>query len=383
MKNTNRTHVRIADPRVKELESETAKREDAEGKRLQRYLALPDLSRTATSPIAKMIHRIEELPFLQNFSITHIPEIVGTWETYDVFGFPKEHVARSSSDTYYVDKNYILRTHTTVMWYHYLKESAILEELAQRGSTGTLCYGKVYRKDEIDRHHYNVFHQIDGLYVCKRSVHEITAQDLEGILLDIAHALFGKEIVYRFNVDHYPYTDPSIEMEIEFQGKWLEVLGGGLMSPSVMRELGLDPEIYNAWAFGFGIERLAMIQMQVPDIRLFWSQDPRIIERLENIDTHYVDLSKYPSVSRDISFIAPEHFVMNDYFAAVREEAGELVEEMTLLDTFQSEKLGAGKVSYTFRIVYRSHERTLTREEVDYIQIKVREMTETVGGVLR
>lgn len=383
MEKTTRKHVHISDPREGELKASIADRQDAEGLRLQRYLALPDLSRTPASPIANMIHRIEELPFLKDFSITHIPEIVGTWETFDLFGFPKEHVARSASDTYYVDEDHILRTHTTVMWHHYLNEPTILQELKEHGHVGTLCYGKVYRKDEIDRHHYNVFHQIDGLYICKRSMHQITAQDLEKVLLDIAHSLFGKEIVYRFNIDHYPYTDPSIEMEIEFQGKWLEVLGGGLVSSSVMKELGLDPEIHSGWAFGFGIERLAMIQMQVPDIRLFWSQDPRIIERLQNIDTHYVDVSKYPSVSRDISFIAPENFVMNDYFATVREHAGELVEEMTLLDTFQSEKFGAGKVSYTFRIVYRSHEHTLIREEVDDIQTSIRVMTEVMGGVLR
>lgn len=112
-------------------------------------------------------------------------------------------------------------------------------------------------------------------------------------------------------------------------------------------------------------------------------EDPRVTLQLENIDQVYVPVSKYPSMTRDISFIVDETFVLNDYYVQVREVAGDLVEEMSLLDTFRCEKFGPGKVSYTFRMVYRSHERTLTREEVDDVQMAIRAMTEESGAALR
>jgi phenylalanyl-tRNA synthetase alpha chain len=136
------------------------KREDVEAMRIKRYLAMADLSRTVDTPLHEIIERVTNLPIFQNFDLMQIPEIVPAIESFDLFDFPAEHPARSKSDTYYVDEKNILRTHTTVMWYYYLLLPEIKEKLKQGKTIGLVSYGKVYRKDEIDRHHMNIFHQI-------------------------------------------------------------------------------------------------------------------------------------------------------------------------------------------------------------------------------
>jgi phenylalanyl-tRNA synthetase alpha chain len=162
------------------------------------------------------------------------------------------------------------------------------------------------------------------------------------------------------------------------------VNGAGLVSPVVLKNFGLDPEIYNGWAFGFG-ERLAMIKMGIPDIRILWSEDPRITSQFKDINSQYKEVSKYPSTLRDISFIVNKDVALNNYFEIVREFAGNLIEEVKLIDTFENaKKFGEGKVSYTFRIVYCSPERTLTNEEVNAIQDKIREKTASeLNAVIR
>ncbi len=238
-----------------------------------------------------------------------------------------------------------------------------------------LAPGIVYRKDEIDRHHFPAFHQIDGLYICKKEKKKITQDDLKAVQLDLASGIFGKGIEYQFLEDNFPYTVESLEMDIKFNGNWLEVNGAGLVNPIVLKNFGLDPEIYNGWAFGFG-ERLAMIKMSIPDIRILWSDDPRITSQFTGIDSVYKEVSKYPAVLRDISFIVDKSVSLNTYFELVRDIAGDLVEEFKLVDTFENAaKFGADKVSYTFRIIYRSLERTLTNEEVNAIHEKIRERT--------
>jgi phenylalanyl-tRNA synthetase alpha chain len=199
--------------------------------------------------------------------------------------------------------------------------------------------------------------------------------DLEQVLTSIVKAVFGPDIKYRFNPDSFPYTDPSIEMEVEMNGKWVEVLGSGVVRGSVLKTLGIDPEQYTGWAFGFGLERLAILSMELPDIRLLWSTDERVKKQLV-LGQKFKEVSKFPPVVRDISFIVPNSFVVNNYFDAIRDIGGDLVEEVTLLDKYENAaKFGPSKVSYTYRITYRSIERTLTNEEVNELQAKVIETT--------
>jgi phenylalanyl-tRNA synthetase alpha chain len=168
----------------------------------------------------------------------------------------------------------------------------------------------------------------------------------------------------------FPYTDPSIEIEVKVgdlpagqAGEWVEIVGSGLPKKEVLKNFGLTG--YNGWAFGFGIERLAIISMKLPDIRLLWSDDARVKKQLV-LGTAFEEVSKYPPAYRDISFVVPKSFVPNNYFDLVRDIAGELVEEVELTDKYENDKkFGKDKMSYTYHITYRSLGRTLTNEEVD------------------
>lgn len=360
--------MEISIPRDEErrLLTEMEKRNDFEALRIRRYLAMPDLTRTPGSPLRELAERIQAIPDFKDYDVVDAPEVMGTDIVFDLFDFPADHPARSKSDSYFIDDTHLLRTHTTVMWYYWLAQEGVRARLKAGEATGALSWGKVYRKDEIDRKHMNVFHQIDGWYLAPKEKQVIAIEDLKKVLADIAVASFGPDVKYRFNPDTFPYTDPSLEMEIDKDGNgtWVEVLGAGVVKGSVLDNLGVDSARWNGWAFGFGLERLAIISMELPDIRLLWSEDERVKKQLK-LGQKFAEVSKYPAVVRDISFIVAKEFVPNNYFDLVRDVVGDMAEQVALLDMYENEKkLGAGKVSYTYRITYRSIDRTLTNEEV-------------------
>ena len=260
-------------PEEKELLQKLEARNDTESLQMKRYMSMPDLSRTPSSPINEIIQRILAQPDFKDFDIIKSPEIVPTSITFDLYNFAPNHPARSHSDTYFIDDTNILRPHTTVMWYYYLSQPEVKEKIARGQAVGFFSFGKVYRKDEIDRNHMNVFHQMDGGFLIPKSKKIIGIEDLQNVLADIAKAVFGPDIKYRFNKDTFPYTDPSLEMEVEIAGRWIEVLGCGIMTDTIIKNLGLDPNEWRNWAFGFGLERLAIISMDLPDIRLLWSKE--------------------------------------------------------------------------------------------------------------
>lgn len=357
-------------------------RTDIEAKRIQKYLDMADLSRTEGSPLNEIMKRVTTLPILKEFDHIDIPEVIPTNILFDLFNFAADHPARSKSDTYYVDEKNVLRTHDTVMWYYYLNLPEIKQKIAEKKALGVMCYGKVYRKDEIDRHHMNIFHQMGGLYLVPNDRKILELDDLKAVLSEIVQAAFGKDTKFRFNVDTFPYTDPSLEVEVEINGKWIEILGGGMPRPTVLKEFGIEG--YNGWAFGFGLERLAIISMQLPDIRLLWSDDERVKKQLK-LGNKFVEVSKYPPIVRDISFVVKNTFVPNDYFDLVRETGGELIEEVALVDKYENEKkFGKDNISYAYRITYRSLDRTLTAEEIDTLHKKIEGVTkETFGATIR
>lgn len=357
------------------LKKELENRTDAEALRIKRYLAMPDLSRTQGSPIEEIVDRILNSAYFKDLDTIQTPEVVPADISFDLFDFPADHPARSKSDTYYVDDKNILRTHTTIMWYYYLRDEAVKKRLAENKPVGCFSFGKVYRKDEIDRKHMNVFHQIDGWYLAPKAEKTITQADLEEALGNIAKAVFGPSVKYRLNKDTFPYTDPSLEMEVDLNGAWVEVVGCGVVKGSVLDKLGVDSKNYTGWAFGFGLERLAISSMELPDIRLLWSDDPRVKKQL-HLGQKFVDVSKFPPITRDISFIVNDDFVPNNYFDLIRDIGGDLVEQVELLDKYQDEKkFGKGKISYTYRVVYRSPDRTLKTDEVEPLQNKLYEQT--------
>ncbi len=365
----------IDSPEEKKLMAELAKRTDTDGLRIKRFLDMPDLSRREDSPIAEIVNRILASPYFKELDVIKIPEIAPADISFDLFDFPADHPARSRSDTYYVDDKNILRTHTTIMWYYYLLDESVKKRIAEDKPVGCFSFGKVYRRDEIDRNHMNVFHQIDGWYLAPKSLKTIGQKDLEESLVNIAVAVFGPKVKYRLNKDTFPYTDPSLEMEVEIEGKWVEVVGCGVVKGSVLEKLGVDSSNYTGWAFGFGLERLAIVSMGLPDIRLLWSEDPRVKKQLR-LGRKFVEVSKYPPITRDISFVVDANFVPNDYFDLIRDIGGGIIEQVSLLDKYENaEKFGTGKVSYTYRIVYRSNERTLTIEEINPLQERIIEET--------
>lgn len=362
------------------LKERLSERHDAEALRIKRFLDLPDLSRTPGSPIRDLAERIINSKAFRTFDLIEVPEIVPVDVSFDLFDFPADHPARSKSDTYYVDDENILRTHTTVMWNYYLADKSVKERMAEGKPVGSLCHGKVYRKDEIDRNHLNVFHQMDGWYLVRKEERIITIDDLKEVLANIAKAVFGPEVKYRFNPDKFPYTDPSLEMEVEIGDRWVEVLGAGVVKGKVLNNHGVDESVWNGWAFGFGLERLAIISMELPDIRLLWSNDERVKKQLI-LGNKFKEVSKFPPVVRDISFVVAKSFIPNDYFDLIREVGQDMVEHVELIDKYENaEKFGEDNLSYTFRITYRHLERTLTNDEVNAVHQKLEERTESDFG---
>ncbi len=361
----------VDDSEEKALRAVLEARTDAEALRMRRFLGMPDLSRTPGSPLHDMVERILALPIFAGFDVIKIPEIVPVDVNFDLFDFPPDHPARSTSDTYYADPTHILRTHCTTMWYYYLLDPEVKARMAAGEPVGAFCFGKVYRKDEIDRRHMNVFHQLDGWYLAPKEKKVITKADLEEVLSGTAKAIFGPQVKYRFNEDTFPYTDPSLEMEVEIGGQWVEVNGAGVVKGSVLEKFGIDSTRWTGWAFGLGLERLAIISMELPDIRLLWSADERVRRQLK-LGSLYKEVSKYPPIIRDISFVVGKDFVPNNYFDLIRDIGGDLIEEVSLTDKYENaEKFGPDRTSYTYRIVYRSTERTLQTEEIEPLQAKV------------
>ena len=272
-----RKNIVIEDKNEKTLIKELEKRADVKAERIKRLLKLPDLTKKENSPVKILFDQIIKLPRFKDFDLVGFPKIITVEQDFDLLNTPKNHPSRRETDTYYLDENHLLRTQMTAFWSFYLKDKEVLKRLDMDGEIKALAPGIVYRKDEIDKSHYPAFHQIDGLLICKKSKKIITQQDLKDVQVDLAKGIFGEDIEYKFLDDNFPYTIESLEMDIMFNGDWMEVNGAGLVNPIVMKNFGIDPEVYNGWAFGFG-ERLAMIKMGIPDIRILWSDDPRIAD---------------------------------------------------------------------------------------------------------
>jgi phenylalanyl-tRNA synthetase alpha chain len=379
-----RKEITINDPKEAVLIKELQARTDIKAERIKRLLALPDLTKKENSPVKILFDQIIKLPRFKDFDLVDFPKIISVENDFNLLNTPKDHPSRKETDTYYIDTNYLLRTQMTAFWSFYLKDFEVLKKLENDGEIIALSPGIVFRKDEIDKHHFPAFHQIDGLLICKKSKKIITQQDLKNVQVDLAQGIFGKDIEYKFLDDNFPYTIESLEMDIMFNGDWLEVNGAGLVNPIVLQNFGLDPEVYNGWAFGFG-DRLAMIKMGIPDIRILWSDDERITDQFKDIDSKYKEVSKYPETSRDISFIIDKNINLNNYYEIVRDFAENLIEEVKMIDEFENdEKFGKERKSYTFRITYCSPERTLTNEEINKIQEEIRQKTaQDLNAVLR
>ncbi len=269
---------------------------------------------------------------------------VSVVENFDKLLIKKDHPSRSKSDTYYINENMVLRTHT----------SAHQNELLARGHTSFIVVGDVYRKDEIDKCHYPVFHQMELLTLVEDRVNPV--DELKIILSGLVEHLFPG-CTFRFNPDYFPFTDPSFEVEVMYMGNWLEILGCGVVQDEILRNNGIQGK--KAIALGLGIERLAMIFFQIPDIRYIWSTHEKFLDQFASGNiVQFKPYSELPSQVRDISFYIQDNSLdkdnkwiyENDFFEYIRCMSGELMEEVTLLSTFYNQKIN--KHSRAYRMTY-------------------------------
>jgi phenylalanyl-tRNA synthetase alpha chain len=200
-------------------------------------------------------------------------------------------------------------------------------------------------------------------------------RDLKELLEGLTRRLFGADAELRWREDYFPFTLPSWELDVKFNGEWMELLGSGLIHPEIMRQCGLERRV--GWAFGMGLERLSMVLYKINDIRAFWSRDDRFARQFRGLPLDapivYAEYSKFPKTSRDISFWlnAESGFHQHHFFELVREVCGEWVECVEQVDSFKHPK--TGRTSLAFRIDYRSMEKTLDSAEVNAVQENLRQ----------
>jgi len=291
---------------------------------------------------------------------------------FDRLRVPQDHPSRRPTDTYYKDEKTCLRTHMTCYLYPLGKS-----ETGQSKLKYITC-GDVYRKDAIDATHYPVFHQMDAFCIVRDEVD--VKKDLRNRLAGLVKYLFGDKVEYKFLEDsehkdiYFPFTVDSLEVVVKFkpedgEEKELEILGAGTVHPDIMKDLGLPNK--KAWAFGLGVERLAMVLFDIPDIRLFWSTDDRFLSQFQpGKITKFVPYSKYAPCYKDISFFTSDKFSYNDMCSIVRDEDKlNFVESITLIDEFKNK----GRTSQCYRIMYRSMDSTLKNSEINKIQKSIRE----------
>ncbi len=235
-------------------------------------------------PLTQTVDEIVEIFQGMGFSLVHnenSPEVETEYFNFDMLNTPKDHPARDMQDTFYtqVAKNVVLRSQTSGAQIH--------EMLTNKPPIRVISPGRVYRKESVSARKNNLFHQIEGLLVDK----DITFADLKGVMNEFLRLYFGSARPTRFRSSFFPFTEPSAEVDVQCimcQGKgcrvcsgtgWLEILGSGMVDPNVLRNVGVDPEIYSGFAFGMGVERLAMLKWGIDDIRLFFNNDVRFLKQ--------------------------------------------------------------------------------------------------------
>jgi len=222
-------------------------------------------------PITLTMERIESYFDKIGFSVVKGPEIEDDYHNFEALNIPVSHPARAMHDTFYFNANTLLRTHTSPVQIRTMSKQAPPVRI--------ICPGKVYRCDS-DQTHTPMFHQVEGLLVDKG----ISFADLKGILHNFLNVFFEDDLKVRFRPSYFPFTEPSIEVDIGYQGcdsklKWLEVLGCGMVHPKVLEAVAIDAEVYTGLAFGMGVERLAMLRYGVTDLRMFFDNDLRFLEQ--------------------------------------------------------------------------------------------------------
>ena len=226
------------------------------------------MSRGGLHPITRVRSRIEALFRSLGFDVAEGPEIESDFYNFTALNMPEDHPARSMHDTFYVEGGkYLLRTHTSPIQIHYM--------LRNHPPIRVLAPGRVYRSDS-DATHSPMFHQVEGLWVDE----QVSFADLKGVSIEFLQKFFERtDLAVRFRPSFFPFTEPSAEIDMSFGDRWLEIGGCGMVHPNVLRHGGIDPERYQGFAFGMGIDRLAMLRYGVGDLRLFFQNDLRFLRQ--------------------------------------------------------------------------------------------------------
>ncbi len=230
-------------------------------------------------PLTQVMNTIKDTFIGMGFEIAEGPEVELDYYNFEALNIPKNHPARDTQDTFYIDDDVVLRTQTSPMQIRVMEQT--------KPPIRVIAPGRVYRSDSVDATHSPVFHQIEGLVVDKG----VTMADLKGTLETFIHELYGNDTKVRFRPHHFPFTEPSAEVDVSCfvcggegcsvcKGEgWIESLGCGMVHPKVLENCGIDPEVYSGFAFGLGLERIAMRKYDINDLRLFTENDLRFLKQ--------------------------------------------------------------------------------------------------------
>lgn len=240
----------------------------------------------STHPLNKIIEEVEELFTSMGYDVAEGPEVENDLYNFEMLNLPAGHPARDAQDSFYINEEMLLRSQTSPVQVRTMLANK------EKGPIRIICPGKVYRKDDDDATHSHEFHQIEGLVVDK----DISMNHLKGTLETLAKTMFGQNKEIRFRPSFFPFTEPSFEVDLtcfKCGGKgcnickgtgWIEVLGAGMVHPNVLRNCGYDPEKYTGFAFGLGVERIAMLKYEVTDVRDFYTNNTKFLEQFNQFE---------------------------------------------------------------------------------------------------
>lgn len=218
-------------------------------------------------PLQSTIDRVIDIFVGLGYTIAEGPQIESDYYNFTALNTPEDHPARDMQDTFYFNDGSLLRTHTSSVQIRYMENN--------EPPLRIIAPGRVYRRDTVDATHSAVFHQIEILAIDKG----LKFTDLKGTIKEFLRQMFGDDLPTVFRASYFPFTEPSAEVDVQWQGKWLEVLGCGMVDPNVLKAVGYDPEVYSGFAAGLGVERFAMILHKIDDIRRLYNSDLRFLQQ--------------------------------------------------------------------------------------------------------
>lgn len=269
----------LAQDRFDELQSSFASSATAERSATDDITLTAPLSPVGSlHPLTQTLEEMKSIFYRLGFTISHGPEIEDDFHNFTALNFPPNHPARDEQDTFFVRKNddpkvddLVLRTHTSPV------QIRLMEK--QKPPIRAIMPGRVYRNEAVSPKSYFLFHQVEALYVDEN----VSVADLKDTLITFAKLMYGNDVKYRLRPGFFPFTEPSLEMDIWWgskeKGKWLEILGSGMVDPNVFKAAGVDPEKYTGFAWGMGVERIAILKHGIDDIRSFYENDIRFLEQ--------------------------------------------------------------------------------------------------------